>query len=126
MRNFLILNWVPSHCGITGNEFADHSAKNAIRQVLFYTDNLNWIDLARQIDGNYMRIDRVETFNSTSFWYKTVNTERISIYDYLGEYTSKFYRLESIKLLRLRIGHTKISHGFLFNANLTLFAIVLT
>ena len=59
--------------------------------------------------------------NSTSFWYKAVNTDRISIYDYLDEYTSKFYRLESINLLRLRMGHTKISHGFLFNANFTPF-----
>ena len=57
----LKLIWVPSHYGITANEFADYSARNAIRQVLFYTDNLNWIDLARQIDGHYMIIDRDET-----------------------------------------------------------------
>ena len=52
----LQLIWVPSHCGITGNELADHSAKNAIIQVLFYTDNLNWIDLARQIDGQILLV----------------------------------------------------------------------
>ena len=69
--------------------------------------------MTRQIEGHYMRIDR----NQTSFWYKAVDTERISIYDCLHKYISIFYRLENIKLPRLRVDHTKISPRFLFIAN---------
>ena len=59
-----------------------------------------------------MRINRYETFNSTSFWYKAVNTETISIYDYLDDYTSKFHSLESIKLSRLRAPPTLVGVFF--------------
>ena len=101
------------------NEFADNAARNAGSQPVFFTDNVNRKYLMRRINRDYTEIDNTYSHTSPTYW--TINKEKRSIYDYLTEYSMDFFRLHSIKLLRLRVGHTTISHDYIFKRNFTRF-----
>lgn len=109
----IILIWVPGHCGIKGNEFADYTAKMASKHPLHTTQNINRKDLVRFINKHYIHNDRNNTFNLTSNWYRTINVDQKSIYDILTDKTID-RRLDYIKYSRLRLGHTRATHGPLF------------
>lgn len=108
--------WLPGHCNIQGNEFADSTAKNAAMSPVLTTPNLDYKDLNSHIHKYYYTTDRNLTFNTCSTWYRNINSERKFV---LNDFTSKLSRHETIKFIRLRLGHTKITHGNLLNLNTT-------
>lgn len=78
--------------------------------------NLDYKDLNSHIHKYYYTTDRNLTFNTCSTWYRNINSERKFV---LNDFTSKLSRHETIKFIRLRLGHTKITHGNLLNLNTT-------
>ena len=108
----ILLLWVPSHCGITGNEFADVTAKSAEKSPIHTHSNFDKHDLNKFITTHFNIVDRNLTFDRTSTWYKKINCNRVTINELT---TSNTNRLEVAKFTRLRLGHTKLTHGHLLN-----------
>ncbi|XP_075150380.1 uncharacterized protein LOC142224489 [Haematobia irritans] len=110
----IVLIWTPGHCNITGNEFADNVAKQGLKSPLIGTENFNLRDSYRFVQEHLKANDI--PFLHPSPWYRSINPSRISIKDYLNSDLSKLSRLDLIKIFRLRLGHTLLSHGHLINA----------
>ena len=68
---------VLGYCGIVGNEDRQcrHVQKSPGASPYFFTDNLHRKDLMRQIIRHY-------TYSHTCILYRTINTEKNTIYDY--------------------------------------------
>nr|XP_024219290.1 uncharacterized protein LOC112211564 [Halyomorpha halys] len=89
--------WVPGHCGIAGNELADRAAKVAIAEGIPYREvpvndfialikhkiKLKWRQMWENVPNNKLREIRRDV------------------------------RKEEVILTRLRIGHTRLTHGYL-------------
>ena len=105
----ILLLWLPGHCNITGNEYADQAAKYATTAPVYATRNIDHKDLNKFIFNHYRTLDRELTFNSTSDWYKTINTDR----KYIRDVPLNSNRSDFVKFTRLRLGHTRITHGHL-------------
>lgn len=110
------LLWVPGHCKINGNEYADQAAKDAVNAPVFGTANLDQKDLGKFICDYYRNIARERNFNASTDWYRTINKDRKTIRDSMFPDIS---RLDAVKYTRLRLGHTRITHGHLLNINET-------
>ena len=105
----MIFCWLPSHIGIRGNELADSSAKAALGKEIRVV-KLPYKDV-RQYIGKYV------TGLWQMDWDQEVNNKLHSIKPKLGDLTSAYrsVRRDEVLLCRLRIGHTRLTHSFLFN-----------
>ena len=105
----VIFCWLPSHIGIRGNERADSSAKAALGKEISVV-KLPYKDV-RQYIGNYV------TGLWQMDWDQEVNNKLHSIKPKLGDLASAYrsVRRDEVLLCRLRIGHTRLTHSFLFN-----------
>ena len=103
------LLWIPRHSGITGNEKADNLAKKSL-------------DLPTQ---NHLFCPVTDIHNHLHFsfkrflqskWERTPHQHLIRIKPTLGHWSSanQNTRLREVTLSRLRIGHTKITHYYIF------------
>lgn len=110
----IILIWVPGHNNIVGNSLADQSAKQAHRSPVTSTENFNLLDIKNHIKQHFYNKQLLE-WNLTNDWYKNVNYTKTNITDFLQKTNKKPSRLDIIKFERLRLGHTKITHGHLMN-----------
>ncbi|KAL4104307.1 hypothetical protein QTP88_019608 [Uroleucon formosanum] len=101
--------WIPGHCNIKGNEKADEAARNAImspNSELIPFSSL--VDIKRNIN-KYC----VEWWNSK--WHNTSENKLREIkhsVELWPKYTD-LNRKNEVILNRLRIGHTKFTHGHL-------------
>ena len=99
--------WVPAHCGIKGNEFADKIAKEATK----YSKNCKNPILFSDIKA-FIKNEAIKKWQHN--WNSKVNNKLFSVDSSVGKkYFSGFNtRIEEIKFTRLRLGHTKLTHSF--------------
>ena len=102
------LCWTPSHCNINGNEMADQLARRAIGNQEMYPAPTNRNDLR-----NKLKRDINEKWREK--WRNTPENKLREITDSTTELPnfSCSNREWERTLTRLRIGHTKKTHGFL-------------
>ena len=106
----LVIAWVPSHVGISGNEKADRLAKAALTSSSAAHSRVCWSDLK----------PRVDTYICTA-WQALWNDEtrnklyeiRPNLKESLCNTTQPLYRKQETVMTRLRIGHTWITHSYL-------------
>ena len=116
IRDLLILSdkryflcWVPSHVGVPGNEQADQLARTAIDVLPVSHFSLPRSDIKFFIKRSI----------KASWQMEWSNLERNKLKEILpvlsSQYTNPHPRSWSVKLTRLRIGHTRLTHGYLMN-----------
>lgn len=99
--------WIPSHMGLQGNDWVDSLAKNTSDSPLmdFYLAN----DLKNLLHKNIINIYEND-------WKNIQNNKLRLIKDStrIWNTSNRKIRNEEIVLSRLRIGHTKITHSYIF------------
>ena len=102
----IVLCWIPSHIGISGNEMADKAAKESLDLNISnckvpHTDS-------RQSIFSYIKSKWQTSWDNIQF------NKLQPIKPIIGESsTFRTNRKEEITLARLRIGHTRLTHSFL-------------
>jgi len=105
------LSIFPSHVGIAGNEFADEAAKASTISPLIASANINKLDRNRYLKSTLLNYVP-HLINKTSTWYQTTNVSHLNIAHYTkNPVFSKLSRIEQTKLIRLRLGHTRLTHA---------------
>lgn len=99
------LCWVPAHINISGNENADKLAKKATTEQTTEIINTPFDDFKRNI-RTHIRMNWEQTWNRNSSHLREIKNNTI---EWTSSHQSK--RKESIILTRLRIGHSRITHG---------------
>ncbi|KAL1447076.1 hypothetical protein WDU94_015622 [Cyamophila willieti] len=105
----VVFLWCPSHCGIRGNELVDNAAKNPLPTSSF-------IKTCTPEDFKPF-ISNILKKNWQTQWDSVSNTNKLkSIKPVIGKWSSSSQdkRHEEVVLTRLRIGHTRVTHSFLF------------
>lgn len=101
--------WIPGHIGILGNTLADEAAKYATIAPIIRYPSSNKIDIAKII---YTAIKQTETNDWINYnhHYKNFNPNNIT-----PSYPSAASKNSIQKYIRLRLGHTYITHRYLLN-----------
>ena len=114
-NHYVSFCWCPSHIGIKGNEEADSLAKSAATRTASF--------LNKTYHKYYKRIFRISLYKKWQQEWST-HINNITKHDVLelikpeielwpSSYSSS--RLEEVILCRLRLGHTRITHGYLMS-----------
>ena len=101
--------WVPSHIGVTMNEIADEKAKLAIRERQVFDRSLPYTDYLPIVDKAIRR-------DWQSKWSNEALTNKLrQIKDTVAKWETSYNknRRWEVVLSRLRLGHTRKTHGFL-------------
>ena len=93
---------------------ADLNAKEASTFPLITTPNYNPMDWNKYIIKEVTRQYKLNLMNDSSIWYKNLNREMTNICSFLRSKTG-YSRIDIIKFVRLRLGHSKLTHGNLMN-----------
>lgn len=103
----IIFCWVPSHVGIPGNEEADQAARSAVTHFLD-TREIPPKDYCKKVKRSIMQKWQHE-------WDREVNNKLHAVKHILKEWESARHRerFYEVVLCRLRIGHTRLTHGHL-------------
>ena len=106
LDKIILFCWIPSHCGIPGNERADRAAKDALNQditpmLIPFVDKIPFIKLA--IRQSWQQD-----------WDNEINNKLHKIKPQLGSpLIVNSCRKDQVVLNRIRIGHSRLSHSFL-------------
>ena len=110
-KNELKFCWIPSHCDIEGNVKADKAAGYAAREAEECNLAVSASDMKPHIKKRTLEIWKQE-------WEQEQNNKLKNIGAEIEEKTFSTFqtRLEEIKFTRIRIGHTRLTHNFILNA----------
>ena len=100
--------WVPSHIGIKGNETADRLAKEALAKDPDPTTKVTYTDLNSKVQNYINRIWQHEWGRSDQKLNKV--KPELSRPANMG-----LHRSDEVIITRLRIGHTRATHSYLFD-----------
>ena len=108
--NNIKISWIPGHKGIAGNEVADGIARSAVKSLCLTFNSLEHHDLKKMIKIT-MQEKKLCDWRTYEHWYKNFNPTGVKIiYPIVTPYNK-------IKIfVRLRIGHTALTHGHLLTA----------
>ena len=108
--NKLTFMWIPSHIGIQGNEIADSLAKEALNLQIDnrLTPKLPYSDFRPKIKEYTLSLWKKE-------WKKEAQNKLLDTKPKLKPRNSlNLSRRENVIITRLKIGHTKLTHQYLF------------
>lgn len=98
--------WVPSHVGIEGNERADQAAKDATN-----LDNINTLTASGDFKS-YVKLKVKQSWEQT--WRAKINNKLRRVKPTTARWYTGGDRSEQVIITRIRIGHTRLTHSYLF------------
>lgn len=101
----IIFIWIPSHIGIDGNERADHLAKQAVLEET--------TQIAMPTNDIKSHIKRCIRQHWKQNW-QASNKQLREIKEDINKWPTNRNRKEQVVLTRLRIGHSLITHKYIF------------
>jgi len=107
----IVIEWIPSHMGIEGNERADRLAKQALELQQTTLRWLGKIEAYRKINAHYASKNRTQW--SRNQLYNSAAYPAEANYEH-----HSFSRQQQIAVSRLRLRTTKITHGHYFTRSL--------
>ena len=105
--NSVILEWIPSHTGIDGNEKADNLAKKALELPTINPIPLSLTEFNHLIREHYRQLWQQE-------WSSSPRTSQLQKPTLGPPKYSNLACRDSVLIARLRLGVTKLSHGHYF------------
>ncbi|XP_043257995.1 keratin-3, type I cytoskeletal 51 kDa-like [Colletes gigas] len=112
MNNFITIIWIPSHIGIMGNEKVDQAAKEIANTIApgHYDSSLS-VETTLSILKDEIKDSWNEEWNSTV----KPRIKSIKSNFFQKSITWSLSRLDQVKISRIIIGHTKLTHQYLLN-----------
>lgn len=107
---FVRFCWIPSHCGIEGNELVDQKAKDSLNENVNILSKIHYADLKPQVNTYIQNLVQIK-------WDVEIHGRDLYlIKPELGP--PKKYamsRADEVVITRLRIGHTKANKGHIIS-----------
>ena len=83
---------------------------------LIYSPNISISDINKYL-RQQLTIKQENSITLCNRWYQTINTNTTHIANYLNTSQNQIKRLDQIKIVRLRLGHTNLTHQHYFDSS---------